>query len=193
MSVINDTLLAIKAVLEAGINLVNGGSAVSSSNPLPTITQQGSSLFECQKGRVYWGDVPCPAVAAKYSTVQIFNPSDSTVDVSFLALSAYVGAAARCRVVNSDVALATEVTTRINNVRRGSVGRQFKVYTEAVDALSDVALGYTQVAATTPTGTGLQIGSCFYTLAPNTGIAVQCETANVLLTVQFSINQVPTL
>jgi hypothetical protein len=34
-SVINETLLAIKAVLEAGINIFNGGVAVSSSNPLP--------------------------------------------------------------------------------------------------------------------------------------------------------------
>lgn len=35
-SVINETLLAIKAVFEAGVNIFNGGTAVSSSNPLPT-------------------------------------------------------------------------------------------------------------------------------------------------------------
>ena len=34
-SVINDTLLAIKSAFEAGVNIFNGGSAVSSSNPLP--------------------------------------------------------------------------------------------------------------------------------------------------------------
>ena len=34
-SVINETLLAIKAAFEAGVNIFNGGSAVSSSNPLP--------------------------------------------------------------------------------------------------------------------------------------------------------------
>jgi len=34
-SVINETLLAIKAVFEAGVNIFNGGTAVSSSNPLP--------------------------------------------------------------------------------------------------------------------------------------------------------------
>ena len=33
-SVINETLLAIKAVFEAGVNIFNGGTAVSSSNPL---------------------------------------------------------------------------------------------------------------------------------------------------------------
>jgi len=34
-SVINETLLAIKSAFEAGVNIFNGGSAVSSSNPLP--------------------------------------------------------------------------------------------------------------------------------------------------------------
>lgn len=34
-SVINETLLAIKAVFEAGVNIFNGGTAVNSSNPLP--------------------------------------------------------------------------------------------------------------------------------------------------------------
>ncbi len=34
-SVINETLLLIKAAFEAGVNIFNGGSAVSSSNPLP--------------------------------------------------------------------------------------------------------------------------------------------------------------
>ncbi len=34
-SVINETLLAIKAAFEAGVNIFNGGTAVSSSNPLP--------------------------------------------------------------------------------------------------------------------------------------------------------------
>ena len=34
-SVINETLLAIKSAFEAGVNIFNGGTAVSSSNPLP--------------------------------------------------------------------------------------------------------------------------------------------------------------
>ena len=34
-SVINETLLLIKSAFEAGVNIFNGGTAVSSSNPLP--------------------------------------------------------------------------------------------------------------------------------------------------------------
>ena len=43
-SVINETLLAIKAVFEAGVNIFNGGSAVSSSNPLPVAQTDGLSV-----------------------------------------------------------------------------------------------------------------------------------------------------
>lgn len=35
MGVINDTLVLIKAAIEAGISLTNGGTAVGSGNPLP--------------------------------------------------------------------------------------------------------------------------------------------------------------
>ena len=43
-SVINETLLAIKAAFEAGVNIFNGGSAVSSSNPLPVAQPDGLSV-----------------------------------------------------------------------------------------------------------------------------------------------------
>jgi len=44
MSVINDTLLAIKAAFETGVNIFNGGSAVSSSNPLPVAQADGLAV-----------------------------------------------------------------------------------------------------------------------------------------------------
>jgi len=43
-SVINETLLAIKSAFEAGVNIFNGGSAVSSSNPLPVAQTDGLSV-----------------------------------------------------------------------------------------------------------------------------------------------------
>jgi len=44
MSVINDTLLAIKAAFEAGVNIFNNGTAVSSSNPLPVAQPDGLTV-----------------------------------------------------------------------------------------------------------------------------------------------------
>jgi len=43
-SVINETLLAIKSAFEAGVNIFNGGSAVSSSNPLPVAQTDGLAV-----------------------------------------------------------------------------------------------------------------------------------------------------
>ena len=43
-SVINDTLLAIKSAFEAGVNIFNGGTAVSSSNPLPVAQTDGLTV-----------------------------------------------------------------------------------------------------------------------------------------------------
>ena len=43
-SVINETLLLIKAAFEAGVNIFNGGSAVSSSNPLPVAQTDGLTV-----------------------------------------------------------------------------------------------------------------------------------------------------
>jgi len=43
-SVINETLLLIKAAFEAGVNIFNGGSAVSSSNPLPVAQPDGLTV-----------------------------------------------------------------------------------------------------------------------------------------------------
>lgn len=43
-SVINETLLLIKAAFESGVNIFNGGTAVSSSNPLPVAQTDGLSV-----------------------------------------------------------------------------------------------------------------------------------------------------
>ena len=43
-SVINETLLLIKAAFESGVNIFNGGSAVSSSNPLPVAQSDGLAV-----------------------------------------------------------------------------------------------------------------------------------------------------
>ena len=43
-SVINETLLLIKAAFESGVNIFNGGTAVSSSNPLPVAQTDGLTV-----------------------------------------------------------------------------------------------------------------------------------------------------
>jgi hypothetical protein len=61
-SVINETLLAIKAAFEAGVNIFNGGTAVSSSNPLPVQNSNGNPTD--RSGTITTGGAAQVAVAA---------------------------------------------------------------------------------------------------------------------------------
>ena len=81
-SVINDTLLAIKAAFEAGVNIFNGGTAVSSSNPLPV---GGKSLTStCTFTR--------PADTTAYSINDVIADSTSAPTViSFTNIARAVG------------------------------------------------------------------------------------------------------
>jgi hypothetical protein len=61
-SVINETLLAIKAAFEAGVNIFNGGTAVSSSNPLPV--QSANAAPTDRSGSITTGGAAQVAMAA---------------------------------------------------------------------------------------------------------------------------------
>jgi hypothetical protein len=61
-SVINNTLLAIKAALDAGVNIFNGGTAVSSSNPLPV--QSANAAPTDRSGSITTGGAAQVAMAA---------------------------------------------------------------------------------------------------------------------------------
>ena len=61
-SVINETLLAIKAAFEAGVNIFNGGTAVSPSNPLPVQNSNAAPID--RSGSITTGGVAQVAMAA---------------------------------------------------------------------------------------------------------------------------------
>jgi len=61
-SVINDTLLAIKSAFEAGVNILNGGTAVSNGNPLPV--QSANAAPTDRSGSIKTGGEAQVAMAA---------------------------------------------------------------------------------------------------------------------------------
>jgi len=61
-SVINETLLLIKSAFEAGVNIFNGGTAVSSSNPLPV--QSANAAPTDRSGSITTGGAAQVAMAA---------------------------------------------------------------------------------------------------------------------------------
>jgi len=79
-SVINDTLLAIKAVFEAGVNIFNGGSAVSSSNPLPVAQADGLTVSGTVIGTA--ANHATSGIATVLFTTSMLNYESITVQVT---------------------------------------------------------------------------------------------------------------
>ncbi len=81
-SVINETLLAIKAAFEAGVNIFNGGTAVSSSNPLPVGGKSVTSTYAFTR----------PADTTAYSINDVIADSTSAPTImSFTNIARAVG------------------------------------------------------------------------------------------------------
>jgi len=79
-SVINETLLAIKAAFEAGVNIFNGGSAVSSSNPLPVAQTDGLSVSGTVIGTA--ANQATSGIATVLFTTSMLNYESITVQVT---------------------------------------------------------------------------------------------------------------
>ena len=189
-SVINETLLAIKAAFEAGVNIFNGGSAVSSSNPLPTTTtQKFSGALQVSEGRLW----ECPlitktAVASKYSAICIFNPTISDIRMMMIALTAWVGSATQVRLIKTIIdpanlpATWTEQTgVFANTLVKVTDSRvcPFKVYTASLDTLDAATWLNINNTATTPTGSSARGESKIF--EKGTGFILVCVTANITL------------
>ena len=78
-SVINETLLATKAVFEAGVNIFNGGVAVSSSNPLPV--QSVNATPTNRSGSITTGGAAQGLLAANANRkgIEFFNNSVGSI------------------------------------------------------------------------------------------------------------------
>jgi len=79
-SVINETLLLIKAAFEAGVNIFNGGSAVSSSNPLPVAQPDGLTVSGTVIGTA--ANQATSGIATVLFTTSMLNYESITVQVT---------------------------------------------------------------------------------------------------------------
>ena len=79
-SVINETLLLIKAAFEAGVNIFNGGSAVSASNPLPVAQTDGLTVSGTVIGTE--ANQATSGIATVLFTTSMLNYESITVQVT---------------------------------------------------------------------------------------------------------------
>jgi len=79
-SVINETLLLIKSAFEAGVNIFNGGTAVSSSNPLPVAQTDGLAVSGTVTGTA--ANQATSGIATVLFTTSMLNYESITVQVT---------------------------------------------------------------------------------------------------------------
>jgi len=189
-SVINETLLAIKAVFEAGVNIFNGGTAVSSSNPLPVLSQLDSKTSNSQaalEGIIAKCWINCPAVAAKFSAVQIWNPVGSGVNLLIVGLSAMNASGTMKWFQHLDTTKISTLGGYQQNLKAGGAALPIEMYYQALDAKTATnALG-ANVSATTPQGGGLQMAGESICIPEGYGLRYEADTANISITMFATI------
>lgn len=183
-SVINETLLLIKSAFEAGVNIFNGGTAVSSSNPLPVLTYSNpktSGIESSVSGKSFKAWVSATATAAKYSAVQIWNPVGSGVNLVLPQIQGYnsSGTMKWYPILNQTQLTGTNGFIQKMNPTGGAAS--FQILTEALNARTATDSFGITVSSTTPNGTGLQVSNEFYTIPEGWGLRYEGETVNIAM------------
>ncbi len=189
-SVINETLLAIKAAFEAGVNIFNGGTAVSSSNPLPVNSRLDSKTSNSQAaldGIIAKCWINCPAVAAKFSAVQIWNPVGSGVNLLVIGLTGMNASGTMKWFQHLDTTKISTLGGYQQNLKAGEAALPFEMYYQALDAKTATnALGVT-VATLTVQGGGLQMAGENICIPEGYGLRYEADTANISITMFTTI------
>lgn len=189
-TVLSTLISQVIAKLNTGLNLLAGGSAVSSSNPLPVINEQKfSGALQGSEGRLW----ECPlitktAVASKYSAICIFNPTISDIRMMMVTLTAWVGSSTQVRLIKTiiDPATLPATWTEQTGVFANTLVKvtdskvcPFKVYTAALDTLDAATWFNANNTSTTPIGSSVRGESKIF--EKGTGFILVCVTANITL------------
>ena len=172
-------------LVNSGIKLLNGGVAVSSSNPLPVISQLDSKTSNSQAAldgisAKCW--INCPAVAAKFSAVQIWNPVGSGVNLLIIGLT---GMNALTTMKWFQFLNATKISTLggyQQNLKAGESALPFEMYYQALDSKTATNGLGVNVSTTTPQGGSLLMAGETVCIPEGYGIRYEADTANISIT-----------
>ena len=172
----------LSQLVSSGIKLLNNGTAVSSSNPLPVTTYPNAKTSAIESsiiGKLYKAWATAPATAAKYGAVQIWNPVGSGVTLLVASATCYNSSGTLKWYPLLNQTQLTGAAGFILNLKGGGGASNFQILTEALTArTANDSLGI-NVASTTPNGTGLLGGNEFYILPEGWGLRYEGETVNV--------------
>lgn len=158
---------------------------VSPSNPLPVSSKLDPATSSTQgalSGNLVKVWITCPAVAAKFSSVQIFNPVGSGVNLLIIGLAGY----------NTSTSIKWYQHLTSNKLstaggyksvmKTGTAAPPIEMYYQNLDSKTATnALGVT-VSATTPPGGSLQTTGEIICITEGYGLHYEADVANIGLT-----------
>lgn len=192
-TVISTLISQVITKLNTGLSLLSGGTAVSSSNPLPTATGKGTSTsVEVQAGRMNIVRASKAAVAGEFARVQIHNAGTEVLQIP--AIQTWAGSAGthiysvyEVETHDASAALSNVVT----NCRLGnSPSADIEVYSRSsASAITTTGL-FSQVSSAliAPAGIGLIFTGTQITIPAGKTIEIAIGTANVALNVVCAVN-----
>ena len=158
---------------------------VSPSNPLPVLSKLDSATASTQgalSGALVKVWITCPAVAAKFSSVQIFNPVGSGVNLLIIGLAGYNTSTSikwYQHLTSNKLSMAGGYKSVM---KTGTAAPPIEMYYQNLDAKTATnALGVT-ISAQTPVGSSLQTTGENICITEGYGLHYEADVANIGLT-----------
>lgn len=184
---------ALKNPIVTAVQAVKSGEdvvAVSASNPLPVNSQPDNRTSNSQAaldGIIAKCWINCPAVAAKFSAVQIWNPVGSGVNLLCIGLTGMNASTTMKWFQHLDATKISTVGGYQQNLKAGESALPFEMYCEALVAKTATNGLGVNVSATTPQGGGLQMAGENICIPEGYGLRYEADTANISITMFATI------
>jgi len=187
----------LSQLVNNGIKLLNGGTAVSSSNPLPTVLPAGASIaVDGKNGQLNNIRATNTAVSAQFARQQIYNAGSA--DILVLALNVWGGTAGThvysmygVETHNASAAVANAKTSfKLGASASDSIEVYHYASASAIQTTGILGSG-TSASIATP-GAGITFGSGFIIIPAGKTLEIAIGTANVAFTINATVDVLTT-
>lgn len=176
--------------LANGLGLSVSGAELSPSNPMPVNSQLDKKTSNSQAaldGIIAKCWINCPAVAAKFSAVQIWNPVGSGVNLLVIGLTGMNASTTMKWFQHLDATKLSTLGGYQQNLKAGGAALPIEIYSQALDAKTATNGLGVNVSATTPQGGGLQMAGESICIPEGYGLRYEADTANISITMFVTI------
>lgn len=185
-TVISTLISQVITKLNTGLNLLVGGTAVSSSNPLPVSSRPDNKTSNSQAaldGMLSKCWVTCPPTATKYPSVQVWNPTGSEIKILVIGMNGYNSSTTMKWFQFLDATKLSTLSGYQQNMKFGEASSPYEMYYQALDAKTATNAVGINVTATTPQGQSLQMAGENICIPANSGLRFEGETAGIGMTI----------